>query len=114
MPRRKTPAPKRGENDSMVRKIVQPEKAWYDPSNSGPTAGGRGTIGGSTRSPAEASRTVPNAASESSTDAGRARRRTARPATRKKVQARVVRKASGGVLRRTDATVKRSPRARRP
>ena len=97
-------------NGSIAHKSVQPEKRWYDTSDSGPTAGGRGTLGGSPRLQPEASRTVPNTESKSGTEG----RLTARPATRKKVQARIVRKASGGVLRATDASVKRSPRARRP
>ena len=115
MRKNRTPAQKRGENDSAADNVVHPEKPWYEPSNQGPAAGGRGSFGNAEprRSPA-ADRTKPVSEAPGATDAGRARRRAAGPATRKKVLAKVVRKTSGGVLRRTDASVKRSPRARRP
>jgi hypothetical protein len=113
--RRKTLAQKHGENDSVADNITHPERPWYEPSNKGPTAAGRGTMGNATpRRPAAAKAPVPSI--DAASDSARKRRLRGRsgPATQRKVLARVVRKASGGVLRRTDASVKRSPRARRP
>ena len=114
--RAKAPAQKRGKNDSISDNIVNPERAWYEGSNSGPRAAGRGTLGGSTTRPhVAASGSVPSSESTSGSDAVRTRRRSARPATTRRVRAKVVLKASGGVLRPpTDASIKRSPRARGP
>jgi hypothetical protein len=115
MRKNRTPAQKRGENDSVSDNVVHPEKPWYEPSNKGPTAGGRGSLGSTVpRRPAAADRARSVSEGPGASDAGRARRRAARPATGKRVQAKIVRKTSGGVLRPTDASVKRSPRARRP
>ncbi len=111
----RSPAQKRGENDSVADNIVHPERPWYESASPGPTSGGRGKFGGTTTRPSPAaSGSVPRTESTAGSESARARRRSAGPATKRKVQAKVVRKASGGVLRPTDASIQRSRRARGP